>query len=193
MNPESLKNNIIVAAVYISAFEMLKDSIINRLVSMYVNSYDVDNGKIVESIDTVKYENEILSLNKRKSPVYASLEWLKQNNAITEDDVKKFDTMRECRNALAHELHKHILEGLNYDVPSLLAEIVALLDKIETWWIRHFDLAVWADANPHGDDIIDDEIVPGPIRLKMLIEISLAPENEAQRYYDMLKTWTLAK
>ncbi|GAI34251.1 unnamed protein product, partial [marine sediment metagenome] len=69
LNPEILRTNLIVASLFITAFEMLKDSIIGHIRDFFTNGFD-ENGWIIDD----KYKTEVLS--KNKSPLYASLAWL---------------------------------------------------------------------------------------------------------------------
>jgi hypothetical protein len=101
LNPDALRTNLIVASLYITAFEMLKESIIERPREFFSEGYD-KNGIIVGE----KYNQEVLSLNK--SPLYASLFWFKDMNAIDNNDIKIFDKIRKCRNDITHEIVNYI-------------------------------------------------------------------------------------
>ena len=39
-----------------------------------------------------------------RSPLYASLQWLKEHEAISDEDIVIFNEIKKRRNALAHEL-----------------------------------------------------------------------------------------
>ncbi len=68
LNPETLRSNLIVSAIFLSAYEILRQSIIERIRDFYTTGFD-SSGMIVD----VKYETEVLT--KNRSPVYASLVW----------------------------------------------------------------------------------------------------------------------
>jgi len=84
LDPEVLRPNLILASIFIAAFEILKNSIMERLRDFYVSGFD-ENGLII----IPEYKTEVLS--KDKSPTYASLKWLKESEAINDDDIEKFN------------------------------------------------------------------------------------------------------
>src|SRR5215211_8958883 len=104
LDPEVLRPNLILASIYIAAFEILKNSIIDRLRFFYVSGFD-QNGDII----LPEYKDEVLA--KDRSLTYASLKWLREAKAITDDDIEKFTKAKECRNLLAHEITKMLMEG----------------------------------------------------------------------------------
>ncbi|MGB3478134.1 MAG: hypothetical protein WBB67_03125, partial [bacterium] len=99
LNPEILRSNLIVASIYITAFEMLKDSIIDRIKNFFTHGFN-ENGWIVSN----EYKKNVLS--KDKSQLYASLLWLHEMSAINESDLEQFEAIKKRRNELAHEMSK---------------------------------------------------------------------------------------
>jgi hypothetical protein len=71
LNPATLRPNLIAASVYITAFELLKTAIVDRIKTLYTHGFDQNGGHI-----DPEYGSEVLS--KNRSHVYASLEWLKE-------------------------------------------------------------------------------------------------------------------
>jgi len=172
---QTLRPNLILASIYIAAFEILKDSIIERLRDFHVSGFD-ENGDIV-----MPEYNDVLA--KDKSPIYASLKWLKESEAITNDDIEKFNKIKECRNRLAHELVKMLAKGLPEDFAERFHDMIELLDKIEKWWIINVEIPTDPDLAEKIDNIDLDGIVPGPIAsLKMMLDIALG-SNETASYY----------
>ncbi|NWH06718.1 hypothetical protein [Desulfobacter latus] len=175
LNPETLRSNLIVVSVFLSAFEILKECIIERPKEMYTNGFD-ENGLIIDE----KYKSLVLSLNK--SPLYASLEWFKKNGVIDQADIETFTEIKNCRNALAHELPNFITEGIKSDPIPNFTSIIELLGKIEKWWVFNFEVAI----NPDLEDVEVDEneIIPGRlITLQLLTDIALGPEEKSEYYY----------
>ena len=64
LNPAILRANLIVVSLYIAAFEVLHDSIVERLRGFYASSYD-KNFKPVIGQD---YETEVLQGRKKLMP-----------------------------------------------------------------------------------------------------------------------------
>ncbi len=172
LNPETLRTNLIVASLFITAFEMLKDCIIDRIKDFFTSGFN-QNGWVVDE----KYNTEVLSRNQ--SQLYASLDWLKDMDVIDKQDIKRFDKMRQCRNELAHEIANFISRGSKIDPLPLFSEISYLLFKIEKWWIINVEIP----TNPEFDDkhIEEDGIVPGRIMtLRLLMDIALGTEEESK-------------
>ena len=176
LDPEVLRPNLILASVYIAAFEILKNSIVERLRDLYVTGFD-ENGWIIMPA----YKDDVLT--KDKSPTYASLKWLKESQAINDDDIEKFNKVKECRNLLAHEITKMLMDGLPHNFSERFNDMVALLDKIERWWIINVEIPTDPDLVDKADEIEENGIVPGPIMsLRMMIDVALG-SNETANYY----------
>lgn len=176
LNPKTLRSNLIAASVFLSAFEILKDCIIERPKEFYTTGLN-ENGLIIDK----NYQLKVLSL--KKSPIYASLAWFKNHNAINQKDIEIFTRIKNCRNELAHELPNFITTGIKSDPTPNFELIIELLGKIERWWVYHVELAV----NPNFDnkDVDESEIVPGRlITIQMLINIALGSEEAANSYYN---------
>lgn len=182
LNPEVLRANLIEASIYITAFEMLKETIVERIRDFYFIGFD-DTGIKTDP----KYYSEVLSENK--SPIYASLHWLKQSNAIGDDDILAFERVKQCRNTIVHELNHMLAAGLPPDLSERFSEIVSLLNKIEKWWIVNVEIPTNPDLAEK--EIIEEEIVPGPILgLRMLLDIALGSEEDARFYFNEFRKHT---
>jgi hypothetical protein len=177
LKPETLRFNLIAASIYIATFEILKDSIVERIKDFFTNGFDQDGLRV-----DPEYQSEVLS--KNCSPVYASLKWLKDMKAIDEADTAAFDRVKEPRNKLAHALTSVLLhEGLPPDFAERFNEVISLLDKIESWWIVNVDIAT--DPDLHGKEIDETMVIPGPIMgLRLLLDIALGTEEESKKYLD---------
>ncbi|RME56729.1 hypothetical protein D6779_10075 [Candidatus Parcubacteria bacterium] len=176
LTPEVLRTNLIMASVYIAAFEVLKNTIVDRIRDFYITGYD---GK--DWIVDLEYKEGVLSRNR--SPVYASLDWLAEAGAITDNDIAVFTHAKEYRNMLAHELTRMLMDGLPDDFSERFGEMVALLDKIERWWIINVEIPTNPDFAGKADDIDEEGIVPGPIiSLQMMLDVALGSDEDAYFY-----------
>jgi hypothetical protein len=176
LNPEILRTNLIVASLFITAFDMLKDSVIERAKEFFIHGFNKD-GWIISD----RYKTEVLALNK--SPLYASLEWLKNFEAIDDSDIEKFDEIKSCRNELAHEIANFISKGVKNDPLPLFSQLTDLLYKIEKWWIVNVEIPTNPDFD--GKEIDEEGIVPGKIMtLRLLADIALGSEEESKFYYN---------
>lgn len=181
LDPEVLRSNLILASIYIAAFEILKDSIIERIRDFYTFDYDENGG-----ITMPEYKETVLS--KDKSLTYASLKWLKENGAIDDGDIEKFNKIKEYRNLLAHEITRMLMEGLPPDLVDRFKDMVALLDKIEKWWIINVEVPSNPDFDGKHDEINEDEIISGPISsLQMMIQVAFGSDETAKYYINEFK------
>jgi hypothetical protein len=176
LHPETLKTNIITASIFSMAFEMLKSSIIEKIENFFTNRFD-ENGMFVSP----EYKEKVLSLNR--SPLYASLKWLQDLNAIDDNDLERFEHAKRCRNTLTHEMLTFTSSGVDFNVAEAFEEMVGLLRKIEIWWFENLEMAIDPEAYPEDIDL--DQVIPGPVwSLQMLIDVALGSEEEASKYYE---------
>ena len=79
-------------------------------------------------------------LSRDKNPRDASFDWLKEMGAITDDDIVQFHTVRKFRNRFAHEIIRMVAEEFPEDWAERFATLIALVDKIERWWIVNYEI-----------------------------------------------------
>jgi len=109
LNPEVTRPRLVAASIYIPGFEVLKDAVVGRIRTFFWTGFDGADDKI-----DPKYQSDVLARNA--SPVYASLAWLKEMQAIDDRDVAAFDRVKACHNALAYKLFSTLgPEGLPAD------------------------------------------------------------------------------
>jgi hypothetical protein len=106
LTPEILRPKLISTSIYIAAFELLKSSIIDHPRNFFSHGFD-QNGAIVSP----KYQAEIL--DRDRSPVRASLLWLRQQKAIDSADIEIFDELRKARNKVTHGMHVFATGGID--------------------------------------------------------------------------------
>lgn len=176
LNPEALRPQLITACIYISAFELLKATIVDRIKDLFTNGFDRTGWRI-----DPKYQLTVLS--KNRSPIYASLEWLKEANVIDDGDIAAFERVKGFRNELAHDLIGVLFRGLPPNLAERFSEMVGLLDKIERWWIVNFEIPINADLD--GMEIDEAKVMPGPILgLRLLLDVALGSEKESKWYFE---------
>ena len=164
LNPEITRERLISASLYISAFEILKQSICDRIQDFYCFGFDLSG----DTVDP-KYQSEVLSRNR--SRLYASLSWLQDNDVIDASDMESFERVKATRNVLAHNLQGLVLGELTPSHVHVFPELIQLLRKIETWWV----LNVGIPTNPSydGQEISEDQVMPGPvIMLQLMLDVA---------------------
>ena len=179
LDPNILRGRLISASIYIAAYEMLKDSIIERIKSFFDTGFDPDG-----TTTSPEYAKKVLSRNR--SPLHASLDSLLENEVIDQADFTAFETIRLHRNKLAHEMTSVVVGTATLGYLEYLPTIAALLKKIEVWWIVNLEIPI----NPDLDDAVIDEagIMPGPsISLQLMMEVALGSAAESRRYLDAFR------
>lgn len=183
LNPDKVRSHLIMTSIYVLSFEILKDSIIDRIRTFFCSGFNED-GDIVDP----KYHEEVLNLNK--SPLYASLEWLRNMRVIDAHDEDVFERVKRCRNALVHEF-SHLTDGvvLPNDFEKNFKDMIALLRKIEVWWIVNVELATSPDYD--GREVDEDGIIPGPLlSLQVLCDVALGDDEKSVFYFNRFKEET---
>ena len=171
LTPAVLQERLISTSLYMTAFEMLKESIVGRLRDFYCIGFA--DGELTIS---PQYEEKVLSL--ANSPLYASLRWLVREEVIVEQDVEVFERLKKLRNALAHELPSIVLTGRYV---GLVEEMQCLMRKVEVWWVVNVEIA----TDPRFDDVeVDSEgITPGPILMMQIMFEVIAGNESLKEYY----------
>lgn len=174
LNPDVLKKKIMCFSIYVTAFELLKNVIITKVEFFFVDPFSDDDAKKT-------YEENVLSLSKSK--LYASLQWLKNIEAIDNEDLIKFDFFKGVRNDISHEMFDLLCSEPTFDISRELDSIISLLNKIELWWIYNLDMAI--DPEFYPDEIEISSIQPMSVwTLKLIINVALGDENESREMFN---------
>src|SRR5947209_7584242 len=137
LEASTLKQNLIIASLYLTAYELLKDSIISQIEGFFTAPY---GGKDYHTLLAHQYKQDVLSLDKSK--LYASCLWLKNMGAITDGDIENVKLIRDHRNQIAHELPQ-LLTSSDIEVNiQYFVTLKNLLGKIDTWWIKEVELSI---------------------------------------------------
>lgn len=175
LDPEMVRPSLFMAAMFITAFEILKDSIVSDVREFYTNGFD-------ESGPTVGDEYQIKVLSRNRSPLYASLQWLRENGAIGDEDLAIFEKLKLTRNQLAHELFAVVTGQVESAYEAQFTDLVTLLRKIGVWWVVNVEVPTNPDFN--GQEGIDEaNIVPGTaLVLQMFIEVATGNTELLERW-----------
>ena len=178
LSPKVMRERLISASIFIAVFESLKESIVSKLRFFYCLN-DSEDFKPCES-----YLKAVMSRNP--SPIYASLDWFKEHNAINELDIEKFNQIKLCRNELSHNLFNLIGSGsFPPDLETRLKELIGLVHKIGIWWIMNVEIPT--DPEYDGHEIDENEVKLGSVMfIQMIVDIALGEEEISNAYYNEL-------
>lgn len=174
LSPEVTRERLVSVSLFITAFELLKNSIVRRLRDFYLVGFD-PSGKTISP----DYQRRVLSRNK--SVLYASLSWLEESGAIGPGDLEAFDRIKAARNAIAHGLPELIFNGVRHGLEERFGEAVALLRKIEVWWVVNVDIAT--DPDYDGAEIDKDKITPGSVlMIQMMLDVAAGNDEYLKHF-----------
>ena len=165
LNSDAIKSNLILSALYLAAYELLRDAIIDNIRNFFIIEYK--DGKVIRD---KQYDDEVIKVNK--DLLYSSSLWLQHNGVITENEVEEIKNIRKHRNQIAHELPKVLSESdLNLNA-GYFRRIRELLEKIEVWWIKNVDIQI--NTNFYSIEIDEKDILPSRvIALDHVISVAL--------------------
>lgn len=167
LDPDVQRPRLLRAAVFIACFEAFRAALVARGKQFFSDSKGLGPD----------YQKEIGSLHG--SPPKATLLWFKSMSAIDDDDIKKYDNARQRRNDLAHRLLDLLDGGLPTDLDSIFQEMLALLRKIEIWWLREIEFVEEFEGRP----VRDEEITPGlELSMHVIHDIALGDFEDARAY-----------
>jgi hypothetical protein len=190
VDPRITRRRLMIAALYIAAFESLKESIVSHIRDFFATEWDEDG-----PVESATYRDKVLALDPKGNRLKASVGWLVANEALSDADATLFGDARDLRNTLAHELIATIGDWPEGDGMEVSFDaLVYLLNKVERWWIINVEMA----TDPSFDDIPPEEldldgILPGRVMaIRVLRDIALSPDDEAMTYLQALKDAGLA-
>jgi hypothetical protein len=179
LDPDVLRPSLLSATMFITAFELLKDCIVDRVRDFYTLGWGD------KTATSTEYELAVLARDKKRRPLTASLNWLREHHAIDEADLETFTCLAAIRNQLAHELFSVVTGQVPSDDDSQFPALISLLRKVEVWWIVNVQIP----TNPDYDrqEIDEADITPGALMsLQMLIDVATG-KTELLEYWQRLQ------
>src|ERR1700679_2137356 len=104
LNPDNLKGNLMNCSLYIAVFESFNDYVVEEVRMFFNNGF-----KDGEFTFSPSYTTDVL--NRNRSPLIATLMWLQEQGAISDNDLALFEKLKKYRNKLAHEMIELLFEG----------------------------------------------------------------------------------
>lgn len=164
LDPDVVRPSLFMATMFITTFEILKNSIVDHIRDFYSVGWSKDGNTVHPD-----YANKVLS--RKTSPVYASLDWLIEHHAIDDSDLAAFDRLKRTRNLLVHQLFDVVTGQVESSHQEQFGDLVELLRKVEVWWVVNVEIATNPDYD--GQEIDEAGIVPGAVlSLQMLLQVA---------------------
>lgn len=174
MTAETLQMTVSFASLFVLVFECFKDMVIDRPKSFYcLSTMEFREDKVVYH-ETEKYKSEVRRLAKK--PFEASLRWFANQGGITEFDVNKALSIELRRHSFVHELYNVVHKGISDEDIKLLADLISIYKKIDSWWIYNVEID-WDDIK-EPDNVKMDECCSGSLMMiDVMINILLKGEG----------------
>ena len=178
MTPENLQLTVSFTSLFVLVFECFKDMVIDRPKEFFcTEKIEFKEDKIVY-YETEKYKREVKNLAKK--PFEASLRWFANHKVITEYDVNKALAIELRRHSFVHELYNIVHNGISDDDIKLLADLISIYRKIDSWWIYNVEID-W-DEIKDPNNVKQDECISGSLMMiDVMINILLKGEGESYR------------
>ena len=141
LDESEVKFQLITASLYLTAYDLLIDTIVRKIEEFYTDGFD-ENGFIISD----KYKTQVRGIYK-KDIVLASTKWLVQNKVITESESERIKIFKAHRNVLAHELTKMISDSDANTKTEFIAEIRDIYFKVQKWWFVEFECQINPDLS----------------------------------------------
>jgi hypothetical protein len=177
LHPEELRSTLLLVSLFVLAYESFKDGAIDHVRMLFMRGID-QSGWL---FDEESYKTRILS--RKRSPFRASLDWYREMGALDDADLASIEGLANTRNRLVHELWKHLgTPSLSPDLEAF-SELIRVYRKLEVWRVVNLELI--DNDEFEGQEINEDEIIPGPIMMmRMLVEVALGKDAEAWAHYN---------
>ena len=178
VTPENLQFTVSFTSLFVLVFECFKDMVIDRPKEFFcTEKIEFKEDKIVY-YETEKYKREVRKLANK--PFEASLRWFANHKVITESDVNKVLSIELRRHSFVHELYNVVHNGISDEDTQLLADLVSIYKKIDSWWIYNVEID-W-DEIKDPDNVKQDECISSSlVMIDVMINILLKGEGETYR------------
>lgn len=167
-SPERIRLNLVLASLYLTAFEVLRNSIVEHIKDFFVIYPGTgDNAERIRGRMLNQYEQEV-GVNFSSPDNYKlipSCRWLQKNGVLSQEEIDEIKEIRDHRNSLAHNLPELILseDALIVNLERF-KHIREILRKVELFWIR-----VDMDIKGIDEDVSDENISGGESILDVII------------------------
>jgi hypothetical protein len=160
LRPDVIRGTLAFAGLYQVTHEMLKHAVLDKVREFFCLGVDLDGSSSMAAEEQEQYRHHVLSLAPNK--FRASLLWLVKNNAITQSQADRLDSIRTHRDDLVHELVKYVIDPDEDPDVELLVDAITTLKDLHSFWIN-VELSTGAFFLPDGSDVGDvdaEDVMP---------------------------------
>lgn len=177
LTPAVVRGRIIRSGLFSLGYELLESAVIGRLRDFYADFTDDGLQPGAE------YREKVLTLDPKGKgdALRGSLAWLVASDVISEADREAFWKTKAARNDVAHELAQIVGGSKPEAFDQLFSDMLALMAKIQRWWVINFDIAT--DPDWDGVEIDPEEVTHGTTMImQILVDVALGDEDLAGQH-----------
>ena len=118
---------LIRAGTFLTGYELVKTSIIDGVKDFYLTGFNEEGLTY-----SPHYKTEVLPLGK--GAFRASVAWLVNRDALSDEQADQLDAISAHRHELAHELHRFLIDpDVSIDT-SQLSALIEILHSLDIFW-----------------------------------------------------------
>lgn len=137
-------------ALYIALYENFSATFMDN-VKGFLCRECIEDGKL-QCIETSQYKekikNRIVDQKGNKDALKATMLWLQDKGAMSEEDYSDFLKIKSIRNTYAHEMPRLIIEGVPLEDIQWFLKLLDLYGKLDKWWINEIELPICGEFLP---------------------------------------------
>ena len=178
LDVDTLKGNVNLISMFITVYELLEDTIISRPKDFYtiIEFDEIAKRKYEEHVLPLYDKNAFPDINTRNKELISSLIWLKNGEAIDDNDIHILSVSRVLRNKVTHEMLASIAEGAEQLV-NQFALMYGLFCKIEKWWISEIEIPIGGEFSNLSEEERQGVMSGNMILLEIIFDILANDSN----------------
>ena len=139
---DTIQEHLTFMALYIALYENFTSTFVDRVMG-FLCTPCLEDGKIKYKETPVYREiikNRIVDAKGNKDVLRATMLWLQEAGAMSQQDYSDFLSIKSIRNSYAHEMARIILEGVPPDDIQWFSRLLDLYGKVDKWWINQIEI-----------------------------------------------------
>jgi hypothetical protein len=139
LKPELIKCCLNISGLYLTGFELLQNSLINRLKEFLCEVKGIENGEITfKTTPAWKaiIEQQHPELGNKRNEFYSCSKWYLDEKIISKTEFDLLQKIRKHRNTIAHKLPEFLIDDNKVPDLKLFENLKELLEKVEWYWLE---------------------------------------------------------